>query len=355
MNPEALRIVDKGLAFDNNTIFYNGIKLNIKPDNPKVVSTSYRDYNVYWINNGLLYRNEVEMTKIDEQSFTVLSVDYFKDVNHVYYMAKVLEGADADSFIYDYQFCYDKNAVYVLGNKLILNGVIKPVNDYFCKNKSTVYKYNYDYLLNLEPLLDVHVDNAKAIPKTKYGIINDTLYYQDKKIIYTNVDTNHIKVFSNDIIGFDNKIFYKGIATDKFDYQSIKVLNNTSYECFLEDKNGRYNMGIQNNSLTIRPTTLKKRKEEPIEYTKISPLQIISNVLYQGTYPLAKQSLLTQKGMTDFDTLELVSVLKGYRMGCSRDTQSASNYYILRNDQGYWKLVVSRETTISFIGKMYKF
>ena len=358
VNPEALRIVEEGLAFDNNTMFYNGIKLNIKPKKPKVVSTSFPN-NVYWINNGILYRNEVEMTKVDEQSFIVLGADYFKDTNHVYYKEKIIEDVDTDSFIFDYQFCYDKNTVYIQGNKLMLNGAVQAVNNHFCKDKSTVYKYNnYRYLFNLEPLLDILVDNAKAIPKTRYGVINDTLYYQNKKTAYTNVDTNHVKVFSDNIIGFNNKIIYKGIATDKFDYRSIQILNNKGYGCLLKDENGRYSMNIQNDSLIIKPAT-EVKKDKPIAsiaYTKISPLQIISNVLlYQGTYPLAEQALLTQKGMTDFDTLELVSVLKGYRMGCSRDTQSASNYYILRNSQGYWKLKVSREDMITFIGKTYNF
>lgn len=352
-NPKELRVVSGGLAFDNTNMFYNGIRLNVRPNSPKIIRTD--NASVYWVNSEFLYCNKVEISKIDTLTFTVLNGGYYKDKNNVYFKDKILKNVDPTNFVYNYPYGYDKNSVYSGINKIKINGNLQSVNGYYFKDNTTVYQYNYDFIFDLKPRDDIDIQNVIPIPKTKYGVVNDTLYYLERKTVHNHIDIKKLKVFSKDLIGFDNKIIYKGFTTDKLDYNSVQVIKKDEYGCLVKDRNGNYELIIKYNSdeLIIEPAIFKKEEQKP--YSIIAPVQMVTDILYRRNYPLVKKSFLKQGGLTNFDTIELVSILKGYRMGCSRDTQSASNYYILKNNQGYWELIVSSKNTLNFIGKTYKF
>ncbi len=354
VNPKELRVMGAGLAFSTNNMFYNGIRLNVRPNSPKIIRTD--DASVYWINTEFLFRNEVEISKIDTLTFTALNGGYFKDKDKVYFNDKILKNVDPAFFVYNYPYGYDKNSVYSGINKVKIDGNLQSVNGYYFKDNTTVYQYNSSFLFDLEPRYNINIQNVIPIPKTKYGVVNDTLYYLERKTTHDNIDITKIKFFSNDIIGFDNKIIYRGIATEEFDFSSTEVLASTGYYCLLKDENGSYELTIKSDELIVKPyKSIPKRKKEPKLYSTIAPLQMVNDTLNRRDYPLVKKSFLKQGGMTNFETIELVSILKGYRMGCSRDTQSASNYYILKNNQGYWELIISSKNTLNFIGKTYKF
>ncbi|MBJ2175850.1 DKNYY domain-containing protein [Aureibaculum sp. A20] len=356
VNPNELKIIVDGLALDNSNMFYNGLKLNIIPSNPKVVQiNSYRDKSIYWINDDYFYRNDIKIDKIDTLTFTSIGDDYFKDKNSVYYRNKLINDADPTTFVYNYPFGYDKNSVYEGDKKVKTIQNLQSVNGHYFKDSTTVFEYNNKKLFNLKPRYDITVQNTKSIPKTKYGIVNDTLYYLNEPTIYTHIDTKNITVFAADLIGFDDKIIFRGSTTTALDANSLQVIKNNAYDSVVKDKNGTYQVNIEyrTNKILLESVSIKKEKTEP--YTTVFPVQMVTDALYKSNYPLATKKLLTQGGITDFDSIELVSILKGYRMGCSQDTQSPSNYYILKNNQGYWELIKSRKDILTFVGKTYKF
>lgn len=49
--------------------------------------------------------------------------------------------------------------------------------------------------------------------------------------------------------------------------------------------------------------------------------------------------------------IELLAVFSGYRKGCSLDTTPQSNYYLFKNNNGYWVLCASATNTMRYLGK----
>ena len=363
VTPEDLVVIEKGLAYDNRHMIYNGLKLDVSPQNPTVLNTHiYTDrWSVYWTNAGRLYRNETEMSEIDTTSFVVFEEGYFKDKNHVYYKGKIMVNIDSETFVYNYPYSYDAKSVYLEGNERIMDGKLISINGYFFKDNTTVYEYNSNFSMDFKPIPNVRISDAKAIPKTKYGVVNDTLFYLGVATPYHHMDISKIKVFNDEVIGYEDNIIFRGYTTTALNYSRVQVIAKNDYSCRIQDEKGMYEMTIgrkkgKGDQVILSPVLhVKHIGQEPYRYTNITQLTISGDTLYKNDYPLTLKSVLTQKGVKNFDDIELVSALRGYRMGCSRDTQSASNYYILKNRQGYWELMISDEHTIKYIGKNYKF
>ena len=52
--------------------------------------------------------------------------------------------------------------------------------------------------------------------------------------------------------------------------------------------------------------------------------------------------------------VELLAVYTGYRMGCSQDRTPTTDYYLFKNDQGYWLAELGDENVIRFLGTELK-
>ncbi len=160
-------VLEKGLAHDGKSLFFNGIKLEETPENPSVVYSDRND--VFWRNKTTLYKNSNPLSEIDTATLKVFRYDYFGDKNNLFYLGEKVEDADAGTFVYQHEYSYDANFVYSEGNKVIKNGYLKSVNGYFFHDNSTVYKYdrNENYLMIADEL---EIANLKAIARN--GIWN---------------------------------------------------------------------------------------------------------------------------------------------------------------------------------------
>lgn len=358
----SFKVYSNGLAHDANSVFFRGIKLNSKPKNLEVIYANYGG--VYWVNNAHFYKNEKLLAKIDTETFKYLQYSYAKDKNNVYFEGEVVENADPQKFIsqFNNEYSFDDNFTYKNGKKVKVNGYLKPITGHFFKDATTVYKYNRgnnypSYSYKLKPLRDIDVKNSHHISKTYYGIINDTLYYYKDKTPFSGLKPDKVKALSNKLIVYNDLILYKGKqAVGVLDAESLKLIEDRRYDVIVEDKNGIYSIELpySANKCIVR----EHHYEQRIQNTYGGRGVVISGkngVLYNNDYLIAKADFLQKNNFTSFKNLELVSIVSGYRMGCSQDTESASDFYILKNDKGFWSLKISNKNELSFIGKTYKF
>ena len=63
------------------------------------------------------------------------------------------------------------------------------------------------------------------------------------------------------------------------------------------------------------------------------------NYIYFGKYRLVKNK-----------HFEILAIYTGYRMGCSRDTHPTSDFYLLKNSEGYWLAELGGDAKICFLG-----
>ncbi len=361
-NVSSFKTVGEGLAYDDKNIFFNGMKLDITPNKPSIIHNQYRmNSTVYWKNNNFLYKNTLKINKIDTSSYQHISYsNYSKDKDGIYYLGKTIKEADTETFVSESPYGFDKNFVYYKNKKIRKNGFLKSINGYFFKDSTTVYKRKDSYSEKLVPILNLKTENCKSILGTKYAIINDTLYYLNRKTKITNLNLEKVKVLDEELITYENTLFYKGVSTQKLEVNSLKIHKGDSrYRKTVFDKNGVYNIRVtsHNNEFLIEniyalPKPLRHLSPLLENTTQIS---FSEEDVLKNNYSIDKKTLFTSNGITDFNNLEVVSVLKGYRPGCSQDHNPGSNYYILKNKKGYWELKLSAENVLKFIGETYEF
>jgi len=358
----SFKTIGAGLAYDSKNIFFNGIKLNIVPK--KIVIVYYDNYDnrneLYWLNDSDLYKNNTKINKIDLESFQVFKYsNYSKDKNNAYYAGEIIPGADPATFLYYNQLAFDSDAVYKNTTRLRRNGFLKHVNEYFFKDDVAVYEYKYGHILNLKLLLDTNPKLCRNIKGTKYGVIHDSLYYWKNKVNIANINIDAIVAVDEEIITYNNKLIYKGIITDKIDINTLKIIQtDTGYSKIISDKNGIFKISTSGTQVDIKKLDgVPEEQSYPYTYFDNNNTLITFNEdsILKNNYPLDKKALFTTKGITNFNDIEVVSVLKGYRPGCSQDHTPGSNYYILKNSTGYWELKISSKNVLQYIGKTYQF
>lgn len=359
--PKALKTLGKSLAHDGRNIFYNGIRIDIKPKNLKPIFANR--YDLIWINDNSIYKNTMKLNTIDYDTFVTLDRgSYTKDKAHVFHLGTLIKGADPKSFVSQYPLSYDKNFAYSGTKKIKKKGYLKSVNGYFFKDHRNVYTTTSSYDNSLKLMPNLKTENCISIEGSKYGIINDTLFFLDRKTKITNLLAEHINVIDNDLLTYKNTLIYRGYTTEKIDTHSLRVIEgNSDYRKIISDKNRTYKISIEreyNNPNYIQIVPIEPKPEKEITYnTHYDKTQLFYDKthVFLNTQPLAKIEFFVAKGIEKPKDMEIVSVLKGYRPGCSQDHTPGSNYYILKDTKGFWEFKLSRENTLKYIGKTYKF
>ena len=353
-DPNSFVGLSKGLAYDNENVFFNGIKLNIKPNYLRVILSLYKD--IYWINGSYLYHNNQRKTKIDTVSFKNINQEYFKDKNHVYYEGNVVEGIDNKTIVsggssYS-SYIYDEHFLFLQGKKL--EGYT-PINSFFCTKNDKVYEY--DISLLPKERSDISVENIQAIPQTKYGIINDTLYYNQYASPYHHINTEKLKVYTHDIIVYEDQIIYKGDPVENLDIPSFEIIEDHSSYPIVKYKNGLYELYFRGTKVLAKQIKQKPNysHHDPFQERHFKKVEVKNSQIFINSYLLVSKQLLFNNGIENIQSTELVSIKKGYRRGCGMDKQWPSDFYILKIDGSYWQVMVSENTIIEYIGSTYLF
>jgi hypothetical protein len=246
---------------------------------------------------------------------------FFTDTENIYLEGELQKHYDAATFnIFsdevDY-YQYDKNGIYHFTDKLKFN-YTEPIQygkNTFYVNGMVIY-LNQVYRGNYYTLTEEELEKIKQ--KGNIGFI-------DGKLV----------VMSTDDYGYQkrgNELYYNGKL------QNVDVATFQEKDGFCTDKNYVYFSSSKG-------------------LTPVKGYDIASLRRFWGSFLIDKDYLYweTQR-LIKSEKVELLAVYAGYRMQCSQDRTPSSDYYLLKNKEGYYLLecIGYDKLTLKYIGKWLK-
>ena len=227
-----------------------------------------------------------------------------------------------------YYYQYDKNGVYNWDKKLPFFYTEAPIygkNLFKDKGGGILYK-NQIYNSSTEEVFMNLTSKEVQLLKEGKVTIYDFVYLKGKRILkQIYFDSELYK--ANNLIYVD-KTPQKGVDAATFQ----KIWYN-----IYKDKNKAY---YYDESNEYEPKLI------PIEGYDITTLSLLTadlladkNYIYFTNYRLIKN-----------DKVEILAIYPGYRMGCSQDFKPNTNYYLLKNSEGYWLTELGDGAKIRFLG-----
>ena len=227
-----------------------------------------------------------------------------------------------------YYYQYDKNGVYNWDKKLPFFYTEAPIyskNLFKDKAGGILYK-NQIYTSSTEQVFMNLTSKEVQLLKEEKVTAYDFVYLKGKRILkQIYFDSELYK--ANNLIYVD-KTPQKGVDAATFQ----KIWYN-----IYKDKNKAY---YYDESNEYEPKLI------PIEGYDITTLSLLTadlladkNYIYYTKYRLIKN-----------DKVEILAIYPGYRMGCSQDTHPPSDFYLLKNVDGYWLTELGGGAKIRFLG-----
>ena len=227
-----------------------------------------------------------------------------------------------------YYYQYDKKGVYNWDKKLPFFYTEAPIygkNLFKDKAGGILYK-NQIYNSSTEEVFMNLTSKEVQLLKEGKVTVYDFVYLKEKRILkQIYFDSELYK--ANNLIYVD-KTPQKGVDTTTFQ----KIWYN-----IYKDKNKAY---YYDESNEYEPKLI------PIEGYDITTLSLLTadlladkNYIYFTKYRLIKN-----------DKVEILAIYPGYRMGCSQDTHPSSDFYLLKNVDGYWLTELGGGAKIRFLG-----
>ena len=123
----------------------------------KAVSDQYytKENQLYFVSMGNFFSlGAKKIEGADISSFQILTTEYARDLQHIYFNGKVVDSVDLESFqILSRVYAKDKNSVYILGKsepRADLQTFEVFGDSYYAKDKNTVW-YFYDMVEEADP------------------------------------------------------------------------------------------------------------------------------------------------------------------------------------------------------------
>ena len=302
---ETIKPLSKHFSMDKNFIYLGTNKTEISPENfnnVKVWDTSNSGY----ISDGITINSEV-LSVLDAKTFGVVPRS---------------------------AYVYDKNGIYTTkwDDKFKKSILIKlPLNYNKTPSKeNTFISNNFQYLIYENQAFDVSTEKIyKELTQEQITIIRE----QRKDILLINNKIHLANRLDYLLYEANGKIYWDGKET---------IADAETFERFLDfyrDKNNVYKY-IRNSGLHIIKKLDTKNLEIDIKTIgRSSAFFVDKNYVYINTYRTIKNK-----------DLELLVAFEGRRPGCGSDTTPSSDYYLFKNDEGYWIVYVSNEVKIKNLG-----
>ena len=371
------------MCYDKNYVYVNGEILlrngqKVKPVNNALAKTDTEVFGIYGIE---------PIPGIDAASLTKLSRMYSMDKNHVYYGGTIVpiatsnlknvrvwdqvnrayvsdgikvysregesgvpEGAlDAKTFamLPHSDFIYDKNGVYERdwnkrGNKLIL----------------AKFPFKYTELVNSE--------NMFITDNSRYIVYLNQAYDPWDKEFYPNVSDKQVQELKEggflsqkdlktqsserDYIPLGNYYSKKGNEIYMFREQLPEIEDPATFEpldfTYAKDKNNVYAVTDKGYDKNKRRYGVEKVAGADPQSFKLNVLPYDNKYVYAGGTPL-----ISSEG------IEFLAIFSGYRPGCGMDRTPSSNYFFMRNKDGYWLIETTYsqkgQSEIQYLGKTF--
>ena len=227
-----------------------------------------------------------------------------------------------------YYYQYDKNGVYNWDKKLPFFYTEAPIygkNLFKDKAGGILYK-NQIYNSSTEEVFMNLTSKEVQLVKEGKVTVYDFVHIKRKRILKQ-------KYFDSELYKANNLIYVGEIPQKGVDAATFQKIWYNIYK----DKNKGY---YYDESNEYDPKLI------PIDGYDITTLSLLTadlladkNYIYFQKYRLIKN-----------DKVEILAIYPGYRMGCSQDFEPNTNYYLLKNTEGYWLTEIGNGAKIRFLG-----
>ena len=310
-----LRTLSDSYLIDKNHLYYIGVHYPIWDNGfrlfvPKEELSSIRAFTEFVVVGSTVYHER----KKSEKRYDAATFGVFPE--HHYYQ-------------------YDKKGIYNWDKKLPFRYTKRPEygkNLFFIDEKrlfiyeNQAYYYNYDNSIYAKNLTSQQIEILKQGKTSLKDLLSPHKEPSQKKEKY---DYNLYKADGHIYIG---KKLQKDVDAATFEYI-------TDY--FYKDKNHVYYYdrwrGKEAHFLMVEGYDIATLRGDP------NGFMMDKDYYYYGTTRLFENK-----------NVELLAVYTGYRMGCSQDRTPTTDYYLFKNDQGYWLAELGDENVIRFLGTELK-
>ena len=227
-----------------------------------------------------------------------------------------------------YYYQYDKNGVYNWDKKLSFFYTEAPIygkNLFKDKAGGILYK-NQIYNSSTEEVFMNLTSKEVQLVKEGKVTVYDFVHIKRKRILKQ-------KYFDSELYKANNLIYVGETPQKGVDAATFQKIWHNIYK----DKNKGY---YYDESNEYDPKLI------PIDGYDITTLSLLTadlladkNYIYFQKYRLIKN-----------DKVEILAIYPGYRMGCSQDFKPNTNYYLLKNTEGYWLTEIGNGAKIRFLG-----
>ena len=258
----------------------------------------------------------------------------------VYYERKPEKRYDAATFGVipgHYYYQYDKKGIYNWDYKLPFRYTKRPEygkNLFFIDEKDLFIYENQAYYRDYEDSLYAKNLTSKQIEILKQGktSLKDLLSPHPHKELLQKEQEYEYNLYKADGYIYIGEKLQKGVDAATFEYI-------TGY--FYKDKNHVYYYdrwrGKEAHFLMVEGYDIATLRGDP------NGFMMDKDYYYYGTTRLFKNK-----------NVEVLARYTGYRMGCSQDRTPTTDYYLFKNDQGYWLAELGDENVIRFLGTELK-
>lgn len=303
-NPRSFKLIDQelGYAKDKNYVYRNYIKTIVRdPNSFELINRSFSKdkYHVYCgdehivegadpktfkvINEkegyasdkNFIYHGMLRLDSVDLDTFEILTNHlYTKDKGHVYFMDKIIEGADAVSFTADILYYgKDKKHIYKRDKPLVGDffyplpdvGTFSSIAEYTGESSTRYYKDNkyVYYHVPVEIRTEKHYYTESKLKRFKnadpasftilsYNLTKDKDYVYWKDITLEDADPASFEIISGYYSKDRDNVWYESKRIEGADPISFVILIHGTY---VKDKN---NVWYKNNKIKdIDPETAK--------------------------------------------------------------------------------------------------
>ena len=237
-----------------------------------------------------------------------------------------------------------------------------PAHQYYQYDKKGIY--NWDYKLPF-----------RYTKRPEYG---KNLFYIDKKRLF--IYENQAYYYN-----YDNSIYAKNLTSQQIEIlkqgkTSLKDLLSPHKELLQKEQEYDYNLYKADGHIYIGEKLQKGVDATTFEYLTGYFYKDKNRIYYYDRWSEKEAHFLMVEGydvatlkgdsngfMMDKDyyyygttrlfknkNVELLAVYTGYRMGCSLDRTPTTDYYLFKNDQGYWLAELGNKDVICFLGTELK-
>lgn len=346
-------------VYDKNYVYING---EIAIHNGDTLR-SINDYLIKASKEVLTLTQHTVVPYIDAKTIQPLSKHYSIDKNFTYYNGEktAIIAKDPENIkVWDqanFSFISDGKMVYSGSNFPIIQvdaasfGLI-PFSSYFFDKKG-IYGYEWNEKQSKSDLVKLPFIYTQkvSLKNSFYGYYYRYIIYENQaydiyeKKIYQNLSPDQInaaknnqrinipfvdkiakkKFYENHLYETNNKIHFNGKETIADTETFERILN------FYKDKNNIYSLRYQE-LLPVRGLDTK---------TVYSFFNFLAdkNYIYSGTNKVIKNI-----------NVEILAIITGSRPGCGLDKTPSSDYYLLKNDEGYWLALISEKVKIKYLG-----